>query len=555
VTPRVRRRVAIGAAVGVIGIGVAVLAAVAPSGSTAMQSMHAACMDLTNALRARGQSIEVQLRDGSVAADSAAAKQARFQAFAAAVARLAGRAPTPAVVVARPSDLATAQATCGGGVVPHNDAIVVRAPYLTDVTADSALVNFATDGPVNVATVNYGNAQDGCHLDRAASTSHSHQVSVAGRTDYLVSVRLTSLRAGGRYCYQAGGGVFELSTLETPATFSTPPLPTDQRALSFAVIGDFGGGSTDESNVLRQIALSPALFIVTVGDNAYEDGTQANYGDLAGGNVFGPDFWPQVGETRPTFAAQGNHGFTNYRAGLTNWPETNVVRASGGRYQRDVYCCLRTLTRAHPYPSDWYAFNWGPARFYVLDAAWADATGHYTSDALAHWNRPVPACTPCGMELTWLRSDLAAHADTPLKFAFFHYPLHVNASDHQSDVLLDGPTGLEGLLAHAGVDIVFNGHAHLYERNRPQIAGSPMVSYVTGGGGVNDPTDTLAAVAGCSAFDAYAIGADHTSCNAAKPHDNSDVYHYLLVTVAGHRVTITPTNETGQTFDVQTYAF
>jgi hypothetical protein len=231
------------------------------------------------------------------------------------------------------------------------------------------------------------------------------------------------------------------------------------------------------------------------------------------------------------------------------------VGASGGRYQRDRYCCIPTLTHAHSYPSNWYAFNWGPARFYVLDGAWADATGHYTSDKLAHWSGSVPGCAACGMELTWLRADLAAHQSTPLKFAFFHYPLHVNASDHPSDALLTGPTGLEGLLAHAGVDIVFNGHAHLYERNLPQIAGSPMLSYVTGGGGVNLGTDTLASVLGCSAFDAYAIGANQTSCHAPKPANNAAVYHYLLVTVQGRNVTVRPTNENGQTFDVQTFSF
>ena len=82
-----------------------------------------------------------------------------------------------------------------------------------------------------------------------------------------------------------------------------------------------------------------------------------------------------------------------------------------------------------------------------------------------------------------------------------------------------------------------------------------MVSYVTGGGGANSPSDRLAAVQGCSSYNAFAIGADHTSCHAPKPADNTDVYHYLLVTVQGRRVTVTPTNEHGRVFDVQTYSF
>jgi hypothetical protein len=33
------------------------------------------------------------------------------------------------------------------------------------------------------------------------------------------------------------------------------------------------------------------------------------------------------------------------------------------------------------------------------------------------------------------------------------------------------------------------------------------------------------------------------------------VYHFLLVTVDGTQVTVTPTDELGRTFDVQTYDF
>ena len=112
-----------------------------------------------------------------------------------------------------------------------------------------------------------------------------------------------------------------------------------------------------------------------------------------------------------------------------------------------------------------------------------------------------------------------------------------------------GHTALEGLLADSGVKIVFNGHSHIYERNVPQIAGQPMVSYVTGAGGAE-----LGFVKRCSAFDAYAIG-DGTSCRAPVPTSSAQVFHYLLVRVNGTQVTVTPTDETGRTFDTKTYSF
>src|SRR3989475_35316 len=306
---------------------------------------------------------------------------------------------------------------------------------------------------------------------------------------------------------------------------------------SFAVIGDWGAGTTDEANVLSRIAAAKPAFIVTVGDNVYNSGTQTEYGDLRGGNAFGPQYWPQVGRTIPAFPATGNHGFSGSVPYFQNWPQDATIAAcaqSGCRYQRDTYCCTGTLgTTTKTYPSSWYAFDWGGTRFYILDGAWSDSTGAYLGDRQAHFNGPVAGCAICGAELTWLTNDLASHPAAH-RFAFWHYPLYADSSSQGSDWFLDGPDNLEGVLASYGVNIVFNGHAHFYERNYPQIAGNPMLSYVTGGGGA-----PLGGVSGHSSFDAYAKA----------------IYHYLRVTVAGASVTVTPTDENGATFDVQTYNF
>jgi len=111
------------------------------------------------------------------------------------------------------------------------------------------------------------------------------------------------------------------------------------------------------------------------------------------------------------------------------------------------------------------------------------------------------------------------------------------------------------LLSQNGVQYVFNGHAHIYERNAKQ-AGESFVSYVTGGGGA-----TLEPVSGCHSFDAYSIGWSPTklkgsSCGSGTPPTSaSQVFHFLLVTVSGTTVTVAPTDEMGRTFDVQTTSF
>jgi hypothetical protein len=82
-------------------------------------------------------------------------------------------------------------------------------------------------------------------------------------------------------------------------------------------------------------------------------------------------------------------------------------------------------------------------------------------------------------EYQWLKHDLQTHP-SQLKFAIWHYPLYSDNFTEPSDTFLQGRSSLEGLLTDNGVNMVFNGHAHMYERNVKTSAG--LVTYVTGGG-------------------------------------------------------------------------
>jgi len=301
---------------------------------------------------------------------------------------------------------------------------------------------------------------------------------------------------------------------------------------------------------MSQIASSGARFAVTTGDTGYPDGSQKNYGDLqqtgsSTSAIFGPSFWPVAGASIPLFNGQGNHGESS--AALVNWPEGHAVGSSGGRYQMDVNCC-QNETNPASYPSEWYAFNAGPVRFYVLDASWDNGnvgtSTIYGNDYDAHW--VVGAA-----ERSWLENDLQQHS-ARIAFAFFHFPLYTSNATETTDTWLDGSSSLEGVLADGGVDVVFNGHAHIYERNGPSAVGMP-VSYVTGGGGA-----TLEPVSVCGAPDLFALGwsgsSPGTACGGGtKPTSADQVFHFLSVTVDGSQVTVTPTDELGRAFDQQTY--
>jgi hypothetical protein len=275
--------------------------------------------------------------------------------------------------------------------------------------------------------------------------------------------------------------------------------------------------------------------------------------------VFGPTFWGGVGARLPLFPAIGNHGFSRsdtYHPHLLNWPQSRAVATSQGRYTLDTYCCLNGTTSA-VYPSIWYAFDAGQTRFYVLEASWDEANegtaNVYADDYAYHW-------TAGSAEYQWLQQDLASHP-AALKFAFLHYPLYSDNTTEPADTYLRGPQSLEGLLSRYGVAIAFSGHAHIYQRNTRPNAGS-VITYLTGGGGAKlEPIGQR----GCSPEDAYGIGWSNTAnggvgggsaCGSAPvPAGMDQVFHFLLVRVSGTQVTVSPTDERGRTFDVQTYSF
>ena len=436
-----------------------------------------------------------------------------------------------------------------------------RYPYLTDVVAGYATLNWGTDRSAATGYATYGKAgTESCTAHRVGASKTA--ITVGSTPEYQWKAKLTGLAPGTRYCYRTFLGdpaVNLLGTDPTPAFWSQVPAGAGT-TYSFAVLGDFGavdaaGNNPDQANLMARVAASGARFAVGTGDTAYPSGSQTNYGDLVQrgadvSTVFGPGFWKRVGAGIPMFNALGNHGLNATFPML--WPSTQAAATSGGRAQMDTYCCTNG-TSSRSYPSLWYAFDAGPARLYVLDAAWSDANlgtaNLYKNDHDNHWTTSSP-------EYQWLAADLAGHPSA-LKFAVFHFPMYSDNATETSDLYLRGPGSLAALLSRYGVDLVFSGHAHVYERNLRQ-SGDSFVSYVTGGGGGKlEPVGDK----GCSAFDAYAIGWSYTkgagsACGAAPvPDAITRVFHFLLVTVQGTQVTVTPTDELGRTFDARTYSF
>jgi predicted phosphodiesterase len=190
-------------------------------------------------------------------------------------------------------------------------------------------------------------------------------------------------------------------------------LPNKAGSLKFAAIGDNGTGDSAEYEVGRQMAVAHTRFpydlVIMLGDNMY-------------GGQSPSDF---VKKFEQPYAALISAG-VKFQACLGNHdrPENVSYKYYGMNGQR------------------YYTFARNNVRFFVLDSTQMDQK-----------------------QVEWLDGALG-DAREDWKICYFHHPLYSNAARHGSS--FDLRVVLEPIFLRRGVNVVFSGHDHVYERVRPQ---------------------------------------------------------------------------------------
>lgn len=206
------------------------------------------------------------------------------------------------------------------------------------------------------------------------------------------------------------------------ATAQDLKLPLAQDSVRFVVIGDSGTGDSAQVDVAKQIAAYrtkfPFTFGILLGDNLYGAERPQDYV-----NKFERPYRALLDAKVEFHAALGNHDDPNQRY-------YKLFNLGGERYR---------------------TFKKGNARFFVLDTNYLD-----------------PA------QLRWLEKELAA-SGSDWKIPYFHHPLYTTAT---RGPVMETRVVLEPLFEKYGVDVVFTGHEHVYERIHPQKG----ISYFVAGG-------------------------------------------------------------------------
>lgn len=202
----------------------------------------------------------------------------------------------------------------------------------------------------------------------------------------------------------------------------TIALPNRKGSEKFLVMGDAGTGDKRQYAVAATITKAYGMFkfpfAIMLGDNLYGGERPQDFA-----NKFELPYKALLDDKVEFNAALGNHDDPNQRY-------YKPFNMGGERYR---------------------TFKKGNIRFFVLDSNYMDPD-----------------------QVKWLEKELAA-SGSDWKIVYFHHPLYTTAARGPE---LELRKVLEPIFIKHGVDVVFAGHEHIYERIRPQSG----IHYFTAGG-------------------------------------------------------------------------
>ncbi|MBX9669634.1 MAG: metallophosphoesterase [Candidatus Obscuribacterales bacterium] len=243
-----------------------------------------------------------------------------------------------------------------------------------------------------------------------------------------------------------------------------------KQAYRFAVVGDIGAGSPGQTAVVNQMELQKPDFLVIPGDIVYNSGRVAEYlvrffpilnSDTSAANRGAP-----LIRSTLTMGVIGNHDialtnawegtdFSTFRDALgyylfffqpLNGPNKianspNSTRIVGNADNQKSF--IDSAGQRFPCMAN-YSFDYGNSHWLVLDG-----------NSYMDWSDPKLR--------QWVDDDLARSKAT-WKFACFHQPAfsvdEVHSNEQRMRLLVD-------IFERRGVDVVFAGHAHCYQRTFP----------------------------------------------------------------------------------------
>lgn len=319
----------------------------------------------------------------------------------------------------------------------------------------------------DAVTLAWGTTDGGSRntIGREAPGIGNASIAIAGRT--LSSTR-SSLRIDGLtpdtaypYTVEVNGAKIGTGTVRT--------WPVKATALTFFVIGDFGDGSVEQSQLGRKMeeerqrleaAGEHVRFVLTTGDNIYGKFSNSGDEDRDWENKFyGP--YAETLRAIPFLAVPGNH-------------DGNETERTG---DLPVFLDNFFLSKT------WYRFEYGGgfAEFLALDTTKNQP------------QRPAnPNYAPEGEQSKWLKEQLS-RPPARWRIAYMHHPVFSAGPEH-SPFMSQIPHWFT-LFKEREVRLVLAGHEHNFQLSERSAATGNIQFVVSGAGGKLREADVLGSMA------------------------------------------------------------
>ncbi len=325
-------------------------------------------------------------------------------------------------------------------LVPELLANFQRGPFVANASSNSMQVVWRT--PVDAdSMVEFGTDQN---LEAEVSDSSL-------TTNHVLT--LTGLLPGTEYFYRIRSATGEVAAVSPVFSFHTFKPSGD---FTFLVTGDTEDGSTKKYQLARIMEQSQADLVLHCGDLMY------NYFRLGSEDYRCLSVYGRQMRSVPFYFSMGDH-------------DINPI-SFDQPFLQTFYLPANPVTGA----GHFYSFDHGDAHFAVLFLPWL--TDVPQLDLYRLTNGSPQYC--------WLTNDLAA-STKPWKFLFMHIPFAnsgYHSVDDDNDNGIPDKLELQALLLpiaqRYGVQIVFSGHEHDYERSNPM---GGVNHIVVGGGGSFQP--------------------------------------------------------------------
>lgn len=353
---------------------------------------------------------------------------------------------------------------CGPLVLPPaGDATLIRAPYLQWPTPDAMTVAWGT--PPGAST----ELRWGADADLGQTASPVDPTVITELDDDpdadmdLHHVRLEGLQPGTPYCYAIA---IDGEVVASGLTLRTAPDSADA-TVRMVVMGDYGNGSPAQAQIRDRIverARDTRIDLwLTTGDNAYGDGRHDEFQDRVF-EVYRP-LWHAI----PVLTTPGNHDWGSVAANkddITPYVDNFI---------------LPEHDKALDHPESYYDLSYGPLHWVGLDSHFEIGDTRTTGSPITRLTEDIP-----GDDMIDWASEAVSRAGDRWVVAGWHHPAYSGQISRTPElhVLLKLLPWVES----QPVDLVLNGHNHMYERFSDLMLGAKVDEggqtwIVTGGGG------------------------------------------------------------------------